>query len=126
MNWYGEEAYRAPQKTVRKRLAEGLMPLWRLLSLVVLVIYAPLIIVLAVAILATSPGPAFVRKAYRRGSGTGQLVYLYEFRTECWHTWCETPVGAFLRRSDLYRLPRLANVLMGQIVAGERVQRVGE
>ncbi len=39
MNWYGEEAYRAPQKTVRKRLAEGLMPLWRLLSLVVLVIY---------------------------------------------------------------------------------------
>ena len=29
---------------------------------------------------------------------------------------------AFLRQTEMYRLPRLLNVLMGDIAAGERVQ----
>ena len=70
----------------------------------------------------TSSGPAFVSKAYKRRNGN--VVFLYEFRTECWTTFRETPVGAFLRNADLVRLPRLANVLLGQISAGERVEHL--
>jgi len=94
----------------------------RFLAIVVLAIYAPALLAAAMLVLLTSAGPAFVSKAYRRQDG--KVIYLYEFRTECWSTYRETSVGAFLRRADLARLPRLANVLMGQIAAGERVERV--
>ena len=75
-------------------------------------------------VLLTSPGPAFVKRAYRRSRGEGEVVYLYEFRTECWRTWQETPLGYFLRQTDMHRLPRLANVLLGEVTAGERLQSV--
>ena len=94
----------------------------RLLALVVLAIYLPALLGAALLILFTSQGPAFVSKAYRRRDGN--LVYLYEFRTECWTTYRETPIGALLRNADLVRIPRLANVLRGEIGAGERVERV--
>jgi lipopolysaccharide/colanic/teichoic acid biosynthesis glycosyltransferase len=94
----------------------------RILALVVLAIYLPALIGASMLVLLTSTGPAFISKAYRRRDGN--VVYLYEFRTECWKTYNETPVGAFLRRADLARLPRLANVLLGQILAGERVERI--
>jgi lipopolysaccharide/colanic/teichoic acid biosynthesis glycosyltransferase len=94
----------------------------RLLALVVLAVYFPALLAASLLVLLTSAGPAFVSKAYRRRNGN--VVYLYEFRTESWSTYRETPVGSFLRRADLARLPRLANVLLGEIVAGERVERV--
>ncbi len=94
----------------------------RMLALIVIAIYLPAMLAATMLVLLTSVGPAFVSKGYRRKDGS--VIYLYEFRTECWRTYAETPVGAFLRRADLFRLPRLANVLMGQLGAGERVERM--
>jgi len=96
----------------------------QILALVVIAIYLPSLVVCGLLVLLTSPGPAFVKRAYRRSRGEGEVVYLYEFRTECWRTWRETPLGFFLRQTDLHRLPRLANVLLGDVTAGERLQSV--
>ena len=96
----------------------------RLLALIVLTIYFPSMVLFGMLVLLTSPGPAFVKRAYRRSRGAGEVVYLYEFRTECWRTWRETPLGFFLRQTDMHRLPRLANVLLGEVTAGERLQSV--
>ena len=96
----------------------------RLLALIVLTIYFPSLVLFGMLVLLTSPGPAFVKRAYRRSRGAGEVVYLYEFRTECWRTLRETPFGFFLRQTDMHRLPRLDNVLLGEVVAGERLQSV--
>jgi lipopolysaccharide/colanic/teichoic acid biosynthesis glycosyltransferase len=96
----------------------------RSLALIVLIIYMPALLAAALLVVFTSPGPPFVRKAYKRSREIGQIVYLYEFRTECWHTWNETPVGKLLRQADLHRIPRLANVLLGEVGVGERVEAV--
>jgi len=96
----------------------------QILALIVIAIYLPSLVVCGLLVLLTSPGPAFVKRAYRRSRGEGEVVYLYEFRTECWRTWRETPLGFFLRLTDLHRLPRLANVLLGDVTAGERLQSV--
>ncbi len=109
-------------KVAAKTISELVVLMSRFLALVVLAVYLPALLAAAMLVLLTSSGPAFVTKAYRRKSGC--VVYLYEFRTECWKTYRETPVGAFLRRTDLVRLPRLANVLMGEIWAAERVERI--
>jgi len=96
----------------------------QVLAVVVIAIYLPSLVICGLLVLLTSPGPAFVKRAYRRSRGEGEVVYLYEFRTECWRTWRETPFGFFLRQTDLHRLPRLANVLLGDVTAGERLQSV--
>ena len=96
----------------------------RLLALFVLAIYGPAIICAALLVALTSPGPAFVKKAYQRGDGSDEVVYLYELRTECWQTWQPTPMGRFLAMCDVHRLPRLLNVLQGEVNVGERVQRL--
>jgi lipopolysaccharide/colanic/teichoic acid biosynthesis glycosyltransferase len=128
MRSYGNEACSAQRKikALFVPILEALLLVSRLLALIVLAIYLPVLVVMGLLVLATSPGPAFVKRAYRRKGGAGEVVYLYEFRTECWRTWEETPVGTFLRRADLHRLPRLANVLMGEVGVGERVQRVAD
>src|SRR5260221_14715527 len=74
----------------------------RFAALIVLLLYLPGLFALSLAIILTSSGPAFISKAYRRRCGS--VVYLYEFRTECWSTYRETPVGVFLRIMDLARL----------------------
>ena len=96
----------------------------QVLALIVIAIYLPSLVICGLLVLLTSPGPAFVKRAYRRSRGEGEVVYLYEFRTECWRTWRETPLGFFLRQTDMHRLPRLANVLLGDVHAGERLQSV--
>src|SRR5689334_5925214 len=95
------------QNSVGQIATDLIVLISRLLALVVLIIYLPALVLAGLLVLGTSAGPAFVSKAYRRRDGN--LIYLYEFRTECIRTLQETPVGAFLRRADLARLPRLAN-----------------
>lgn len=127
MNCLGNDPFRTSRepKSIVALILEGLSFASRLLALVVLVIYLPVLIGLGLMVLLTSPGPAFVKRAYRRrGAAEGEVVYLYEFRTECFRTWQETWFGTFLRLADLYRLPRLVNVLRGDVAVGERVQRV--
>lgn len=121
MDHEGEAVRPSPRSSAVGLIRDGAGLLSRLAALIVLAIYLPALLVITAAVLASSPGPAFVKKAYRRGRQDG-VVYLYEFRTECRHTWQPTFIGGLLLRTDLYRLPRLANVLLGQVGAGERVQ----
>lgn len=95
----------------------------RFVALIVLTVYLPALMLAALAILASSAGPAFVERAYRTSQGS--VVYLYELRTECSATGRITPAGRMLIQLDIVRLPRLANVLLGQIAAGARVERLG-
>ena len=118
------EALSAPSNdaNVPKRLLGYLNTLGRLLALIVLMVYIPALVGLGLLILVTSEGPAFVKKAYRRKCG--EVVYLYEFRTECWRTWQPTLLGKMIVKIDVHRLPRLMNVLLGEVYAGERVKPV--
>ena len=95
----------------------------RALALLALVILFPALVGGGLLIALTSQGPILLEKAYLCVR-SGRVVYLYEFRTECRRTWQDTPVGALLRRTGLHGLPRLLNVLLGQIAAGERLQRL--
>ena len=93
----------------------------KILAFIVLVIYLPALVMIALAVCLTSQGPAFVNRCYRRPNG--QLVDLWEFRTECWQRWTPTPVGVCLRRANMHRLPALVNVLMGHVEPGEKVEQ---
>jgi len=92
----------------------------KILAFVLLVIYLPALVLIAMLILKTSQGPAFVNRVYRRANG--HTVDLWEFRTECWKQWQPTKLGDYLKRSNMYRLPSLVNVMRGDISLGERVK----
>ena len=92
----------------------------RILAFILLLVYLPALVIISLVVLMTSQGPAFVNRVYRRSNG--HTVDLWEFRTECWEHWETTRVGAYLRRSNLYRLPSLVNVLRGDVDLGERVK----
>jgi len=94
----------------------------RAAGLAALLFFLPALVVLGALVAVTSPGPTLIRRAYRRPHADS-LVLLYEFRTECWHTWRPTPLGAILARADLHRLPHLLNVLAGDVMMGEAVKR---
>jgi lipopolysaccharide/colanic/teichoic acid biosynthesis glycosyltransferase len=116
-----------------------------------LIITAPLMALIAVAVKLTSPGPVFYRQTRvglchpsatgnndrRCAESGGQLFTIYKFRTmqavapsaES-QVWCGahdpriTTVGHFLRRSRLDELPQLLNVLMGDMnVVGPRPEQ---
>lgn len=97
-----------------------------LLSLLALVVLWPLLLVLAVIIRATSPGPVFFRQK-RVGQYKSHFM-IYKFRTmrtdapkdQPTHLLKDpnayiTPVGRFLRRSSLDELPQLFNILRGEM-----------
>src|SRR2546422_4913097 len=96
----------------------------KLLAIMLLIISLPALLLLAMTVLITSPGPAFVNRLYRRQDG--RTVDLWELRTECWVRWQPTPVGLLLRRSNAYRLPALYNIIKGDIALGERVKPAQE
>lgn len=92
----------------------------RFLALLVIIVYLPALTIIALALVLTSTGPAFVRSPYRRPNG--EVVDLWEFRTECWKEFKPTWLGSMLRQTSLVRLPALVNVLKGEVGAGERVK----
>ncbi len=92
----------------------------RLVALVVLVVYLPALVLIALAVIFTSAGPAFVSRCYLRPNG--QMVDLWEFRTECWERRQPTSLGRMLQVCGLHRLPALVNVLCGHVEAGEKVR----
>lgn len=100
-----------------------------------LVIAAPLMAVLAVAIKLTSPGPVFYRQT-RTGLG-GRAFQMLKFRSmyvdaeqRTGPVWASrndrrcTPLGRFMRRWSLDELPQLFNVLAGDMsLVGPRPER---
>jgi putative colanic acid biosynthesis UDP-glucose lipid carrier transferase len=105
------------------------------LSSLILVLISPLMLGIAAAIKATSPGNVLFKQ--RRYGLNGAVVEVWKFRSM---TVCEddhnlqqakkgdkrvTPLGAFLRRTSLDELPQFFNVLQGSMsVIGPRPHAV--
>ncbi|MEQ1946055.1 MAG: sugar transferase [Bryobacteraceae bacterium] len=106
-----------------------------LIAAVGLLIAAPIMLVVAVLVKVTSPGPVFFRQI-RVGLG-GKPFKLYKFRSmredaeaktgAVWATKNDprvTPLGKWLRKLRLDELPQLFNVLRGEMVmVGPRPER---
>ncbi len=114
-----------------------------------LVLTAPLFLVIAILVKATSPGPVFYRQKRvgidrRAGNGGnwrrrvdygGRLFTIYKFRTmydrkDEKQVWARpddpriTPIGAVLRKYRLDELPQLINVLRGEMnIVGPRPEQ---
>ena len=98
----------------------------RILAGTLLLIMSPIMLVIALAIRLTSPGPVFFRQA--REGFNNQPFRVFKFRS-MYHNRAQydgvvqasrrdpriTPVGAFLRRTSLDELPQLINVLQGDM-----------
>ena len=103
-----------------------------ILSLLALAALSPLMLVLALAVKLTSPGPVFFRQ--KRVGLKKTHFMIYKFRTmrtdapkdQPTHLLKNpnafiTPVGRFLRKSSLDELPQLFNILKGEMaVVGPR------
>jgi putative colanic acid biosynthesis UDP-glucose lipid carrier transferase len=105
------------------------------LSGVILLLLAPLMLAIAVAVRMSSPGPVIFRQ--RRYGLYGEEIIVYKFRTmkvmENGNSVVQarrddervTPVGAFLRSTSLDELPQFINVLQGRMsIVGPRPHAV--
>jgi len=105
------------------------------LSLLILLLIAPLFAAIALAVKLSSPGPVIFRQ--RRYGLDGEEIMVYKFRTMRvtedgdvirQATRADdrvTRVGAFLRRSSLDELPQFLNVLQGRMsIVGPRPHAV--
>jgi putative colanic acid biosynthesis UDP-glucose lipid carrier transferase len=104
----------------------------RIFAAGVLLCLAPLLIVVALLVKRSSPGPVFFRQ-WRKGIN-GAEFQIYKFRTMVVHAEAPgqltqakqrdsrvTRLGAFLRRTSLDELPQFINVLRGEMsVVGPR------
>jgi putative colanic acid biosynthesis UDP-glucose lipid carrier transferase len=105
------------------------------LSSLILLLISPLMLVIAVAVKATSPGKVLFKQ--RRYGLNGAVVEVWKFRSM---TVCEdgenlrqakkgdsrvTPLGAFLRKTSMDEFPQFINVLQGSMsVVGPRPHAV--
>lgn len=101
------------------------------LTSLILILISPLLLLLAIAVKLSSPGPAIFKQ--RRYGLDGNEIVVYKFRSM---TVCEdgnrvqqatkgdqriTPLGAFMRRTSLDELPQFVNVLQGRMsIVGPR------
>lgn len=104
-------------------------------SLTSIILGAPVIAVIALAVKLSSPGPVIYSQT--RVGQKGKLFQIYKFRSmrqdaesQCGPVWAKendprvTPLGEFLRKSHLDELPQLFNVLKGEMsVVGPRPER---
>jgi Undecaprenyl-phosphate glucose phosphotransferase len=104
------------------------------LSLVALLLLSPLMVVIAVLVKLTSPGPIFYRQ--ERCGLNGRVFPMLKFRSmrndsekdgAGWTTPGDprvTPLGAVLRKTSMDELPQLINVLLGDMsLVGPRPER---
>jgi Undecaprenyl-phosphate glucose phosphotransferase len=118
-------------------------PFWRYLkrfcdisfSLLAIFLTGPLMVLIAIGIKLTSPGPVFFRQ--ERVGMNNRIFNMLKFRTMRVHdektastTWTtaddprKTAIGSFLRRTSLDELPQFFNVLAGNMsVVGPRPER---
>ncbi len=106
-----------------------------ILALLILLLISPILLVIALGVKLTSPGPVIFKQ--RRYGLDGEEILVYKFRSM---TVCEdggtiqqaqkndrriTPLGAFLRKSSLDELPQFINVLQGRMsIVGPRPHAV--
>jgi putative colanic acid biosysnthesis UDP-glucose lipid carrier transferase len=102
------------------------------LASIILVLISPVLLVIAIAVKATSQGPVFYKQ--RRHGWNGEAIWVYKFRSMKVHqevagkvTQAQkndprlTSIGGFLRRSSLDELPQFINVLQGRMsIVGPR------
>jgi putative colanic acid biosynthesis UDP-glucose lipid carrier transferase len=105
------------------------------LSTLILILVSPLMLIIALAVKLSSPGPIIFKQ--RRCGLNGEEIVVYKFRTM---KVCEdgqeirqatrddarvTPIGRFLRRTSLDELPQFINVLQGRMsIVGPRPHAV--
>lgn len=105
------------------------------LSIIILLLVFPVLLVIAVLVKLTSPGPVIFKQ--RRYGLDGKEILVYKFRsmkvTEDGAKVQQaqkndsriTPLGAFLRKSSLDELPQFVNVLQGRMsIVGPRPHAV--
>jgi len=106
-----------------------------ILSILILTLIAPLLMVLAIAVKLSSPGPVIFKQ--RRYGLDGNEIVVYKFRsmtvTEDGGTIVQakkddariTPLGAVMRRTSMDELPQFINVLQGRMsIVGPRPHAV--
>lgn len=96
-----------------------------IVSLMALIVVAPVLVLIAIAIATTTRGPILFRQA--RTGYRGQPFRIIKFRTmtviedgdtiahACRGDRRVTPVGRFLRASSLDEVPQLLNILLGDM-----------
>ncbi|AGL03944.1 exopolysaccharide biosynthesis polyprenyl glycosylphosphotransferase [Desulfoscipio gibsoniae DSM 7213] len=97
-----------------------------ILSLVLLIIFSPIMVIITLAIKITSPGEVIYRQ--QRLGRYGKIFYLLKFRSMVKNAESMgsgmlleendtriTPLGKFLRKTSLDELPQLINVLKGEM-----------
>jgi putative colanic acid biosynthesis UDP-glucose lipid carrier transferase len=105
------------------------------LASLILVLIAPVLLAIAIAVKLTSPGPAIFKQ--RRNGLDGEEIVVYKFRSmrslddgavvqqATKDDPRITPLGAFLRRTSLDELPQFINVLQGRMsIVGPRPHAV--
>jgi putative colanic acid biosysnthesis UDP-glucose lipid carrier transferase len=106
-----------------------------ILSILILILIAPVMLAVAIAVKLSSPGPAIFKQ--RRYGLDGEEIQVYKFRSmrvtedgaEITQAKRSDPrvtgVGAFLRRTSLDELPQFFNVLQGRMsIVGPRPHAV--
>ena len=100
-------------------------------SLIAIVLFSPILLILAIIVKCTSPGPILFKQ--RRIGKDNQEFMIYKFRTMRIDTpnvathllknpeQYITPIGKFMRKTSLDELPQLFNILKGEMsVVGPR------
>lgn len=100
-------------------------------SLVAIVLFSPILLILAIIVKCTSPGPILFKQ--QRIGKDNQEFMIYKFRTMRIDTpnvathllknpeQYITPIGKFMRKTSLDELPQLFNILKGEMsVVGPR------
>ncbi|MDO9292625.1 MAG: undecaprenyl-phosphate glucose phosphotransferase, partial [Hydrogenophaga sp.] len=105
------------------------------LSSIILILTSPLLLVLAIGVKLSSPGPVIFKQ--RRNGLEGEEIIVYKFRSMTTQDNGPvvrqatrndarlTPFGAFMRRTSLDELPQFINVLQGRMsIVGPRPHAV--
>jgi len=107
----------------------------KVLSIIILAMISPLMLLIALAVKLSSPGPVFYRQ--ERVGWNGRTFTMFKFRTmpvdaesKTGPVWAKagerraTPFGAFLRRTSMDELPQFINVVRGEMsIVGPRPER---
>ncbi|MGR9107386.1 MAG: undecaprenyl-phosphate glucose phosphotransferase [Gammaproteobacteria bacterium] len=122
----------SPLQGINRYVKEGLD---RLFALILLVAVSPLMLIIALGVKLSSPGPVFYRQI--RVGWNNRLFTMLKFRSmgvdaeaKTGAVWAKpgerraTRFGSFLRRTSLDELPQLINVLKGEMsLVGPRPER---